>query len=347
MPSFFARRYLRQQAGRTERVLGLLILLLTGGIVAAYIVQSLTHTDYLFVASIPESKEAAPSAGDSARAPADASVANPFPDCGVAGWKKPAAASRYTPDNVHEKIDGRADLYLQFQMASLTFGVYMQERDEAKSIDVYWYDMGTPQNALGIFRAEQPEDAESLPIGRTGYVGGGAAFFIKGASYVQVLPAGEEADDAQAAMEIARRIAAGIEGDSEDRWADDVLPSEGRVKDSLEYLAKDAFELDFLGDVYAAEYETDDGELTLFVHRAADEAEAGALYDRYGAFFQEFGRIAWRAADASKRIVAGEVSDVYDVVFVKGRYVGGVAGADDLDAAEKAATDFYDRLDVQ
>ena len=65
-----------------------------------------------------------------------------------------------------------------------------------------------------------------------------------------------------------------------------------------------------------------------------DEAKAAALLDEYVAFFEKYGRVTWADPDASRRIVTGDVAGLIDVVFAKGRYVGGVSGADDADLAQ-------------
>ena len=117
-----------------------------------------------------------------------------------------------------------------------------------------------------------------------------------------------------------------------------------RVADSFAYLAEDAFSLDFLSDVYTARYDVSGERLTLFIHRAADTSSAEALFDRYAGFFKDYGQVTWRDRDPARRIVAGEVAGVVDVIFAKGRYLGGVAGADQVESAREAAVSFHDEL---
>jgi len=107
----------------------------------------------------------------------------------------------------------------------------------------------------------------------------------------------------------------------------------------------DVFDLDFLKDVYAARYETDAGGLRLFIHRAESEQAAAGLLRRYEVFFEEFGEIVWRDENPSRQIVAGEVAGEIDVVFVRGRYLGGVSGAEDIEAAKTAAREFFEGLE--
>ena len=345
MPTLFARRYFRPpgQIGLIEKLLGLLILLLVVGTVAAFVIHVTGHKGQLFSADATVYETATSAVEPVAEAASD-QAPNPFPDPGLDSWQAPSQYATYTPDNLYVKINGRADAYLQFGVVTLTFGTYRHQTDSEQTIDVYWYDMGQPQNALGIYRSEAPPELHAVPIGREGYEAGGAVFFHKGGSYVQVLPMSFDEGVAQAARAIAERLAEQIDEGQEDDWAQAVLPQAGRMADSFAYLARDAFSLDFLTDVYTAEYEIDGRRLTLFVHRAPDESAVRSLLERYVGFFEKYGRVIAKEPEESPRIIAGDVAGMIDVVFAKGRYLGGVAGADDVESARKAAMAFYDEL---
>jgi hypothetical protein len=347
MPTIFARRYRRSNVGALEKFLGLLILAALVALVAAFVRQFFNAPPHRVAQASHETAGAADSSALAKTAGADEAATagpNPFPDPALADWKAPAQASHYTPDNLYIKIDGRADLYLAYHVTALTFGAYPYASDKQRTIDVYWYDMGQPENALGIYRSEAPPDATAVAVGRQGYQGGGAVFFVKGSSYVQVMPSGPDESDGVAALEIARKIGDLIQDAGGDEWASTILPAENRVERSVEFLASEAFDLDFLEKVYTADYESDGGRIKLFVHRAESAAAAAALFEKYKAFFGEYGKIVWTDPDASRRIIAGEASDVIDVVFVKGRYLGGVSAVDDLKVGQKAANEFYDAI---
>ena len=352
MPTYFARHYTRkaEHIGRTEKTLGALILLLLAGVVAAFAYQAATNTDYLFgvdpaVYGPPEESHELV-VGSTVADDASGDAENPFPDPGVEGWQPPRRVSRFTPDNLYIKIDGRAGLYLQFHVVDLTFGSYHHRDDDTRTIDVYWYDMGEPANALGIYRAEASPEADPVDFGQQGYQTGGAVLFIKGSAYVQVLPARIDEADAAAALQIARRLAHRIEDDGESIWAADILPEAGRVDGSIDFIAEDVFGLEFLRDVFTARYELDAGEFTLFVHRAEDADAARALFGQYPRAFKEYGKIVWQDADPSRLMAAGEMAGMIDVVFAKGRYLAGVVGADQVEPARKVAADFYDGMEA-
>ncbi|MEE8386116.1 MAG: DUF6599 family protein, partial [Dehalococcoidia bacterium] len=187
MASFLSRRYLRrpESVGNTEKVVGVIVLILLGGIVAAYVMQSATNEDYLFnVDQAGQEGRAAPretapdrrtlptpenAAGQASMGAAQSEAASPFPDPGVDQWQSPKRVSRFNPDNLYEKINGRAGLYLQYHVSSLVFGTYRHQTDSERTIDVYWYDLAQPENAFGIYRAEAPPDVPPVSIGQAGY----------------------------------------------------------------------------------------------------------------------------------------------------------------------------------
>jgi hypothetical protein len=220
MPTLFARRYLRttEDIGRAEKVLGLIILLLVLGVVAAFVFHVVTNRDYLFtVAEEAYGPAAAGSLAGDARAPVDVErepaadavtvATDPFPVPGLDDWRPPTEIDRFDPDTLYLKIDGQAPAYFHYGFVELVFGTYTHATDGDRTVDVYWYDMGNADNALAMYRAEEPPDATRVAIGREAYQVGGAVFFCKGASYVQVMPSGLDKEDALAALKIAERLA--------------------------------------------------------------------------------------------------------------------------------------------
>ena len=202
MRTFFTRQYARppRAISRTEKTVGILVLSLTAGIVVAFAMH----------AGTPETTgtEPSPPAVLTPRVAEVADAHNPFPDPGIEGWLPPRRAFHYTPETLYRKINGRADAFLRFHVAALTFGTYHRRDDTARTVDVYWYRFEKPESAMDMYRSEAPPDATSVTVGREGYQAGGAVFFCKGSSYVQVLPGGLSEEDGLAALAIAGRIAA-------------------------------------------------------------------------------------------------------------------------------------------
>lgn len=207
MPTFFGRRYGRpvEAVSGREKLLGALVVLLLAATVVAFVVSSAMDAKPLFAVD-----EGAYAREAAASPDAEAGGAG-FPASGLADWLRPARVERFTVHSLFARIDGRADAYLERGCEGLKFGRYTRRDDPEHAIDVYWYDMGSPENALRMYRFEQAPGAAAVDVGQVGYQVGGAVFFCAGASYVQVLPNGTSESDVAAALKVARQIAARIE----------------------------------------------------------------------------------------------------------------------------------------
>jgi len=263
----------------------------------------------------------------------------------------PGEIRRFNPDTLYEKIDGKAQLYLSYNFAELLFTTYAAGE---VSLDVYIYDMGQADNAFGIFKAEESEDGEAAPVGRGGYYSGSSVFFWKGKYYVNVLASagggggehgegdgegdgheGMSGEGARpAALKLALAIAEQLTDSGQSLWAEQVLPAENRVADSFEFRKSDAFGLEFLKDVFSAQYKHGEKEVTAFVTRSATPAAAHEVLKQYQEFTAKYGKILENATVGESPVLVAENTGTYDVVFVKGRYFGGVTAADDRDLAK-------------
>ncbi len=262
-------------------------------------------------------------------------------------WSAPDPVATYNPGNLWEKINGRAEQYLAFDFERLVFGTYRLATRPAAAVDVYVYRMGEPVKAFGIFQAERPEHPQKIDLGQDGYRGAGSVFFIKGRHYVQII-AGEGAgvSDAQL-MSLAKAVEPSLPDEGGGIWAEQMLPREGRVEGSFAYHARTAFNLDFLDDVFAADYEAGSQRLTLFVHRAADAEAAGRLMEQYRDYIGKLGRVTADESLAEGRILTGDFGEEFDVVFTRGRYFGGATAASDAAAARARALALRDSVPAE
>jgi hypothetical protein len=298
---------------------------------------------------VPE--EAPAQALAAASAGPGASAEGPLPKLQEADLSGPGEVRRFNTDTLYEKINGKAQLYQSYNFAELLFTTYTA--GEA-SLDVYVYDMGQADNAFGIYKAEEGEDAEAVEIGAGGYASGASVFFWKGKYYINILAGGEEPGHASegggsdahkaVAMKLASAIADQIKSAGQSLWAEQVLPQADRVAGSFEFRKSDAFGLDFLKDVFSAQYKVVDQDLTLFVMREASPDKAEDVLKQYEAFGAKYGKVLETADTAGAKVMLVESSGTYDVVFRKDRYFGGATAAGDKDAAKAMVTKWVQDL---
>ena len=82
------------------------------------------------------------------------------------GWQIYERAKQFTPQNLNEQINGRASLFLAYDVRRLTFVSFFQDVDIARFVNLSIYDMGEPTNAFGIFSVERDLEASTLNLGR-------------------------------------------------------------------------------------------------------------------------------------------------------------------------------------
>src|SRR5262249_29515243 len=155
-----------------------------------------------------------------------------------------------------------------------------------------------------------------------GYRAGPSLFFIKGKAYVQLLPGEDAKVSGDQMVSLAQAIADSIKDEGGGNWAEQVLPKKDMVAGSFGYQPKNAFNLEFLNDVFSADYEAGSLKLTPFIHQAADPVAARRILDQYAAYIPKQGKIVERPSGESPLLV-GDFRGEYDIVFQKGRYVGG------------------------
>jgi hypothetical protein len=199
VPKRFNRAYRRPVGaiGSREKWLGLAFLVILIGVIAA------------FVISLRKPAPAPPAQPQSALTPASPS-ANPLPALADRAWESPPTAERFTREDMHLKIDGRADAYIENGAVGLSFGRYQHRFEPQRAVDVYLYEFDSPDAARHMYDRERPLEAEKLELGDEAYAAGGAVFLCEGRHYVQILPSSLSAADATVARQVAQGIVAVI-----------------------------------------------------------------------------------------------------------------------------------------
>ncbi len=119
-------------------------------------------------------------------------------------WRVEADATVFEPDRLHEKIDGRAELYLRAGVRRLV-AVTIASGD--RFVDALVYDMGRPDAADERLADERPAGVSGIEIGRRGYTVAGSRFFVVACYYAQILASDDSAETARVAEALAHRLA--------------------------------------------------------------------------------------------------------------------------------------------
>ncbi len=260
------------------------------------------------------------------------------------GWQIFDRVKQYTPQNLYEQINGRASLFLAYDVFRLTFVSFVNHDATAKFIDLSIYDMGTPTNAFGIFTAERSQGEKAIKLGRAGYRSGASYFIWHGPYYIRIIGS-EDTDKLQRiGMDLARKATASLPDSGEPVWGLNALPQTDRMPHSVQYYKVDAMGLVFLRDTYTAVYKKDNTLVTVFLTRQKSAESARSVVLQYADYAHRYGNGCDQLKAGMVELASCDMDGSFDVIFIKGRRVGGVTSVQDKDLAIRTAIEMWEQL---
>jgi len=245
------------------------------------------------------------------------------------GWKLMETIKHFTPENLYEHIDGRAEFFLAYGMVQMTLAAYTNPTETATFIDVCVYDMGYPSNAFGVFTAERPEVFHPMDVNRAGYRSGGNLFIWKGSYYVRMIASDDSSRLERINMELAKEITDSLYDSGESLWGLEVLPTIDRVPGSERYFRQDAMGLDFMVNTYMAQYRKNGVIVTVFLSKKHHSASAREVLRQYVLYAEQLGEGVKEVTRNGGVITLCDMGGTYDAIFQKEDVVAGVTSVKD------------------
>ena len=325
-----ARR--KAKVGAAQKLTGYGILAVLGLIAVGLLIQQSRFNPAVIVALRAPELKGRPQAGS---APALAATAALIPE--VAGFTPLAPAESYDPDNLSDKIDGKAELYLSAGFKEMSCRSFGLGGSGGAHVEVFLYDMGSAQNAFAVFSGQRRSGSPSIPLTANAYATANALFFTQGKFYVEIV-ADRASETLQKSLETyATALLAKLpsEGKAKDQAA--LFPKEGLARDTVRLSAADTFGLEGLNNVLTGEYSLKDGKATAFVAVRDTPEQAQAEAKRYLDFLAANGYKKIPAPGAPGDIPVLALDNSFEMVLVEGRILAGVHDATTLAAALELA----------
>ena len=262
-----------------------------------------------------------------------------------AGFEALSEITSYNPENLYEKIDGKASLYVESGFKELFTQRFVSTSDESLWFELFVYDMAAVRNAFSVYSVQIRAEAGILPAFAYAYKTGNALFFVHGKYYIEMVGSAESDELSKAMTEVAQKIRTNLTVDDDTRIAEPALfPQEDLVAGSIKLYLANAFGFEGLTDTFTARYRIDDETITAFISKRSDLQDAGAVAKSYYNFLIENGATVKNTAD---KALKGKIVDFYDtteIVFATGSFVAGIHEAENQQAAEKLAIRLINKL---
>jgi hypothetical protein len=227
-----------------------------------------------------------------------------------------AAASFYKPDTLYQYIDGGADVYLLYDFQVL---LHQDFKSGVAELTADIYDMGTTEDAFGVYSAERSPKYNYIPVGAEGYRSKGVLNFFQDRYYVKLAGSGTGAD--ALLDQLAHTLSTRMGGSRTIPALLLKFPQLHRVRHSEQYIRKDPLGHAFLAPAYLAAYQSTSQESKLVVSVAKDAAGAKSRLDQLANHFHRTGKCA-PAADLGENGIRGKNSFEGSVsARTQGRYL--------------------------
>jgi len=261
------------------------------------------------------------------------------------GYQKLSEIEAYNSENLYEKINGKAPLYINAGFTKLSTQRFVSQADESLVMELYIFDMARARNAFSVYSVQKRPEVENLPDMQFAYKTSNAFYLAHGEYYIELIGF-SESDELLAAMaEVTRKIQTSLAiHDNTGIPEIEYLPKDNLVPGSIKLYLASAFGFKELTDIFAAGYELNGETITAFLSKRPGPTDAEAVAESYRSFLIENGATARKAAN---KTLEGKVFDFYDtteIVLSTGPFVVGIHEAENQQSAENLAVMLVNKL---
>jgi hypothetical protein len=246
----------------------------------------------------------------------------------LSGWESPQEAEVFDPDNLFDRINGAAPLYLENNFREMTSLEYKKGDDY---ITLQAYRHATPEDAFGMYAAERSPELEHYLIGGEAQGDDGHLYLFAGSIYVKMWSSRSEGDK-ELLHAIGRSLAAKIDPAAGYPLIVNAFPAEGKIPYTEAYIASGYIGHEFLRSVYVAKYEQAGQSFQLFVVDGRSKEGVKKALTSYFTFTGQPLTFEEGALQIKDRY-NGEIPAVWKGAYLIGAYDengAGVHGADAL-----------------
>lgn len=204
-----------------------------------------------------------------------------FPD--IEEWNKPESKEVFNPDNLFDRINGAAPLFIENGFQEMTTCDYTKG-DDYITIQVYRH--ATPEDAFGMYASERSLDLVFYKIGGEAHGDNSSLFFFAGPGYVKIRSSASNNETGEAICKIGETLATNLAPDAEYPPIIKAFPEENKIPHTEAYITSNYIGHEFLNKVFICQY-TNGITYQLFVIDAGSSDAAREILHKYFTFTKQ------------------------------------------------------------
>ncbi|MBI5187614.1 MAG: hypothetical protein HZA07_00855 [Nitrospirae bacterium] len=202
----------------------------------------------------------------------------------IHGWKAERKAETYSRETIYDYMDGAGEIYLAYNFKELLVQRYVKTR--APEIIVEVFDMGSGEDAFGVFSYGQGREKGEIGIGQDSEYRGGLLCFWKDRFFICIRTERETPSAKRAVLALGRAISKAIRTKGEKPAILNYLSEDEFLEKSLRYFHnyailnyhyfvadKNILNLDESTKAILARYKDGKGYLLLVQYQDTEEAK--------------------------------------------------------------------------
>jgi len=201
----------------------------------------------------------------------------------IDGWQISDKVEVFSPENLWDRINGSAPLFLENNFREMTAMEYTKGDDY---ITIQAYRHATPQDAFGMYASERSPDMTFFPIGAEAQGDDTNIYFFAGSMYVKIWNNSSE-NLAGMLQDIAKGFADRIAPNAGYPAITTKFPAEDKIGHSEAYTTSSYIGHEFLKGVYTAQYDKGGNIFQAFVIDAGNEEKAREILNKYFTFTKQ------------------------------------------------------------
>ena len=246
-------------------------------------------------------------------------------------------AESFGPENLSDKINGKAELYLSAGFVRLVSQRFAIEDEPSAWMEAFIYDMGSPRGSYAVYSLQKRFEAKELELGDYGYGTENSLYLVHGPYYLEIVSSVAQERMAELMLSFGRNFISKTPVESNELNELALFPEKNLNRESISLIPSNGFGFEQFDSIFTAQYGVGDTELTAFLSRRKSQAEAARLVESYTSFLLKFGGTELKSNLNIPGAKLVEIMDTFELFFSRGSILAGVHGAENRKAAEELA----------